>query len=37
MDTLRNIVADGRISLLFMVPGSNTVVRVNRRTKACAI
>ncbi|WP_204113509.1 pyridoxamine 5'-phosphate oxidase family protein [Shimia biformata] len=29
MDTLRNIVADGRISLLFMVPGSNTVVRVN--------
>ncbi len=29
MDTLRNIVADGRISLLFLVPGSNTVVRVN--------
>lgn len=29
LDTLRNIVADGRISLLFMVPGSNTVVRVN--------
>lgn len=29
MDTLRNIVADGRISLLFMVAGSNTVVRVN--------
>ncbi len=29
IDTLRNIVADGRISLLFMVPGSNTVVRVN--------
>lgn len=29
MDTLRNIVSDGRVSLLFMVPGSNTVVRVN--------
>lgn len=31
IDTLRNIVADGRLSLLFMVPGSNTVVRVNGR------
>lgn len=29
MDTLRNIVEDGRISLMFMVPGSNTVVRLN--------
>ncbi|WP_299561765.1 pyridoxamine 5'-phosphate oxidase family protein [uncultured Sulfitobacter sp.] len=29
LDTLRNIVVDGRISLMFMVPGSNTVVRVN--------
>lgn len=29
LDTLRNIVADGRIALLFMVAGSNTVVRVN--------
>lgn len=29
MDTLRNIVADGRISLMFMVPGSNNVMRVN--------
>ena len=29
MDTLRNIVSDGRMSLLFMVTGSNTVVRVN--------
>ena len=29
MDSLRNIVADGRVSLMFMVPGSNTVVRVN--------
>ena len=33
MDTLRNIVADGRISLLFMVAGSNTVVRVNGAAK----
>lgn len=33
IDTLRNIIADGRISLLFMVPGSNTVVRVNGMAK----
>ena len=31
IDSLRNIVADGRVSLLFMVPGSNNVVRVNGR------
>jgi len=35
LDTLRNIVADGRISLLFMVPGSNGVVRVNGMAKLC--
>lgn len=29
LDTLRNLVEDGRLSLMFMVPGSNTVVRVN--------
>lgn len=29
LDTLRNIVTDGRVSLLFMVPPSNTVVRIN--------
>lgn len=29
IDTLRNIVRDGRVSLAFLVPGSNTVVRVN--------
>ena len=29
MDSLRNIVRDGRVSLLFMVPGSNNVVRIN--------
>lgn len=28
-DSLRNIVRDGRLSLMFMVPGSNNVVRVN--------
>ncbi|MEH6655687.1 pyridoxamine 5'-phosphate oxidase family protein [Loktanella salsilacus] len=29
IDSLRNIVRDGRVSLLFMVPGENNVVRVN--------
>lgn len=29
IDSLRNIVRDGRVSLLFMVPGSNNVIRVN--------
>ena len=29
MDSLRNIVVDGRVSLMFMVQGSNNVVRVN--------
>ncbi len=29
IDTLRNIVADGRISLMFMVAGCDNVVRVN--------
>lgn len=29
IDSLRNIVADGRVSLMFMVPGSPNVVRVN--------
>jgi PPOX class probable FMN-dependent enzyme len=29
MDSLRNIVVDGRVSLMFMVPGSNNVIRVN--------
>ncbi|MEO0343202.1 MAG: pyridoxamine 5'-phosphate oxidase family protein [Pseudomonadota bacterium] len=33
LDSLRNIVCDGRVSLMFMVPGSNTVVRVNGRAK----
>jgi len=29
LDTLQNIVTDGRVSLMFMVPGCNNVVRVN--------
>ena len=29
LDALRNIVEDGRVSLMFMVPGNTTVVRVN--------
>ena len=31
LDSLRNIVADVRLSCLFLVPGSNNVVRVNGR------
>ncbi len=33
MDSLRNIVTDGRVSLMFMVPGSNNVMRVNGRAE----
>ena len=29
LDSLRNIVVDGRVSLMFVIPGSNNVVRVN--------
>lgn len=31
LDSLRNIVADGRVSLMFMIAGSNNVVRLNGR------
>lgn len=31
LDSLRNIVTDGRLSLMFMVPGSGIVVRINGR------
>ncbi|WP_298492948.1 pyridoxamine 5'-phosphate oxidase family protein [uncultured Maritimibacter sp.] len=31
LDTLRNIIRDGRVSLMFFVPGSMNVVRVNGR------
>ncbi len=33
MDSLRNIVTDGRVSLMFMVPGARNVVRVNGHAK----
>ncbi|MRU15182.1 pyridoxamine 5'-phosphate oxidase family protein [Roseovarius sp. A21] len=36
LDTLRNIVSDGRISLLFMVPGSDAVVRINGQARVTA-
>lgn len=29
LDSLKNIVRDGRVSLMFMIPGCNNVVRVN--------
>ncbi len=35
-DSLRNIIRDDRLSLLFMVQGSNNVVRVNGRGKITA-
>jgi PPOX class probable FMN-dependent enzyme len=31
LDSLRNIIEDGRVALMFMVAGSNNVVRVNGR------
>jgi len=33
IDTLRNIVRDGRVSLMFLVRGSGNVVRVNGRAR----
>ena len=33
IDSLRNVVRDGRVSLMFMVPGSGNVVRVNGRAR----
>lgn len=36
IDSLRNIVRDGRVSVLFMVPGLNNVVRVNGTAKLSA-
>ncbi|MEL6690868.1 MAG: pyridoxamine 5'-phosphate oxidase family protein [Pseudomonadota bacterium] len=32
-DSLRNIIEDGRVSLMFMVPGKTNVIRVNGRAK----
>lgn len=36
LDSLRNIVEDGRVSLMFFVPGSNNVVRVNGTARLTA-
>ena len=36
IDSLRNIVADGRVSLYFMVPGSTTSVRINGTARLTA-
>ena len=36
IDSLRNIVTDGRVSLLFLVAGSNTAMRVNGRARLTA-
>ena len=36
MDSLRNIVRDGRVSLMFMVPGCNNVVRLNGKAQLTA-
>ncbi|NKB29130.1 MAG: pyridoxamine 5'-phosphate oxidase family protein [Rhodobacteraceae bacterium] len=36
IDSLRNIVRDGRVSLMFMVPGSSNVVRVNGTARITA-
>ncbi|MDJ0627933.1 MAG: pyridoxamine 5'-phosphate oxidase family protein [Rhodobacter sp.] len=36
IDSLRNIVRDGRVSLMFLVPGANNVVRINGRAQVTA-
>lgn len=36
IDSLRNIVADGRVSLYFMIPGSTTSVRINGTARLTA-
>ena len=36
LDSLRNIVRDPRVALMFMVPGSNNVIRVNGRARVTA-
>lgn len=36
IDTLRNIVRDPRISLMFLIPGSGTVIRINGTAKITA-
>ena len=36
IDSLRNIVADGRVSLYFLIPGSTTSVRINGTARLTA-
>ena len=36
IDSLRNVVRDGRVSLMFLVPGSSMIVRVNGRARLTA-
>jgi uncharacterized protein len=36
IDSLRNIVRDGRVSLMFMIPGVNNVIRINGTAKLTA-
>lgn len=36
IDSLRNIVRDGRVSLIFLIPGSTTAVRVNGTARITA-
>jgi hypothetical protein len=36
VDSLRNILRDGRVSLMFLVPGSNTAMRVNGTARLTA-
>ena len=36
IDSLRNILRDGRISLIFFIPGSTTAIRVNGTAKLTA-
>lgn len=36
IDSLRNIVRDGRVSLLFLIPGSTTALRINGHARLTA-
>ncbi|MEM8731719.1 MAG: pyridoxamine 5'-phosphate oxidase family protein [Pseudomonadota bacterium] len=36
LDSLRNILRDGRVSLMFFVPGSNNVIRLNGQARLTA-
>ncbi len=36
IDSLRNIIRDGRVSLIFLIPGSTTAIRVNGTAKITA-